>query len=44
MDFMKLIESLDEALYSVMSWLLFYPLTLWRTIVQPLNMMAYADQ
>ena len=44
MDFMKLIESLDEALYSVMCWLVFYPLTLWRTIVRPLDMMAYADR
>jgi len=44
MDFMKLIESLDEALYSVMSWLVFYPLTLWRTILRPLHMMDYADR
>lgn len=44
MDFMKLIESLDEALYSVMGWLVFYPLTLWRTIVRPLQMMAYSDR
>lgn len=44
MDFMKIIESLDEALYSVMSWLIFYPMTLWRTIVQPQRMMDYADR
>jgi hypothetical protein len=44
MDFMKIIESLDEALYTVMGWLVFYPLTLWRTLVGPLRMMAYADR
>lgn len=44
MDFMKIIESLDEALYTVMGWLIFYPLTLWRALVRPLHMMAYADR
>lgn len=44
MDFMKIIESLDEALYTVMGWLIFYPLTLWRALVRPLRMMAYADR
>ncbi len=41
---MKIIESLDEALYTVMGWLIFYPLTLWRALVRPLRMMAYADR
>ena len=40
MDFMKIIESLDEALYTVMGWLVFYPLTLWRALVRPLAMMV----
>lgn len=44
MDFMKIIESLDEALYTVMGWLVFYPLTLWRALVHPLAMMAYAER
>ena len=44
MDFMKIIESLDEALYTVMGWLVFYPLTLWRALVRPLATMAYADR
>ncbi|MBJ7445671.1 MAG: hypothetical protein JHD32_15465 [Sphingobium sp.] len=43
MDFMKWINSLDELLYEVMSWLLFFPLTLWRSIVHPFAMMDYAD-
>ena len=41
MDFMKIIESLDEALYTVMCWLIFYPMTLWRAVARPLDMMAY---
>lgn len=40
---MKWINSLDELLYEVMSWLLFFPLTLWRSIVHPFAMMDYAD-
>lgn len=44
MDFMKIIQSLDEALYTVMSWLVFYPVTLWRTLICPQRMMDYADR
>jgi hypothetical protein len=43
MDFLKIIQSLDELLYEIMSWLIFYPVTLWRTLVHPLKMMDYAD-
>ena len=43
MDLMKWLSSLDELLYEVMSWLIFYPVTIWRTIRHPLQMMAYAD-
>jgi hypothetical protein len=39
MDFMKWLNSLDELLYEVMSWLLFFPLTLWRAIVRPIGIM-----
>lgn len=44
MDFMKWLNSLDELLYEVMGWLVFFPLTLWRTLIGPLRMMAYADE
>lgn len=44
MDFMKWLNSLDELLFEVMSWLVFFPLTLWRTLVRPMAMMAYADE
>jgi hypothetical protein len=44
MDLMKWLSSLDELLYEVMSWLVFFPVTLWRTLTRPLGMMDYADQ
>jgi len=43
MDFFKLIQSLDEFLFEVVSWLLFYPVTLWRVIKSPLKIMAAAE-
>ncbi|HEY0629413.1 MAG TPA: hypothetical protein VGD23_08800 [Sphingomicrobium sp.] len=44
MDFFKFIKSLDELLYEVMSWLLFYPLTLWRIIRSPVRTMQDAER
>jgi hypothetical protein len=44
MDFFKFIKSLDELLYEVMSWLLFYPLTLWRMIRSPIRTMLEAER
>lgn len=43
MDFMKLLKSLEELLYELVSWLVFYPFTMWRSVVRPLSMMRYAD-
>lgn len=40
MDFMKWLNSLDELLYEVMSWLLFFPLTLIRSVFRPMGIMA----
>ena len=40
---MKWLNSLDELLYEVMSWLIFFPLTLWRATVQPLATMAQIE-
>jgi len=42
MNFMTLLQSLDDLLYEVMSWAVFFPITLWRTITGPLGMMEYA--
>ncbi|QSB45623.1 hypothetical protein EB810_04770 [Altererythrobacter sp. FM1] len=43
MDFMKLLQSLEQALFEVISWLVFYPITLWQAIRHPFAMMEYAD-
>ena len=43
MDFMRLLQSLEELLYELVSWLVFYPVTLWRTLTHPRQMMRYAD-
>lgn len=42
MNFVQLLRSLDELLYELMSWVLFYPVTLWRTIRRPIATMIYA--
>lgn len=43
MNFMAIIKSLDDLLYEVLSWLIFYPITLWRALTRPLKMMDYSD-
>ncbi len=43
MDFIGIIRSLEELLYELMSWLIFYPRTLWRTITSPDAVTAYSD-
>lgn len=44
MHFMGLLKSLDELLYEVMSWVVFFPVTLWRVLRRPLVMMNYSDR
>jgi hypothetical protein len=43
MDFIGIIRSLEELLYEVMSWLIFYPRTLWKTLRDPGGVAAYSD-
>jgi hypothetical protein len=43
MDFMKILKSLEELLFEVVTWLIFYPLTMWRSTVTPLRMMRYSE-
>ena len=43
MNFMQWLRSLDDLLYEVMAWLVFFPVTLWRTVSRPLTMMNYAN-
>jgi hypothetical protein len=42
MIFFHILKSLDELLYELMTWLVFYPVTLWRSFRHPLRMMEYA--
>lgn len=44
MDVLKILRSVEELLYEVMSWLIFYPRTLWLTLTRPLRTMRYSDQ
>jgi hypothetical protein len=44
MHFAQLLKSLDELLYEIMSWLVFYPATLWRVLRHPVRMMDYSDR
>ncbi|ADG08692.1 hypothetical protein [Caulobacter segnis] len=42
MDFMKMLRSLEELLYEVMTWLVFYPRTFLLTLFQPLRTLEYS--
>jgi nitrate reductase NapE component len=42
MLFLHILKSLDELLYELMTWLFFYPVTLWRAVRHPLRTMGYA--
>lgn len=42
MNFMQWLNSLDELLYEVVSWIIFFPLTLWKIMRHPFTMMDYA--
>jgi hypothetical protein len=44
MDFMKLLQSLDDFLYEVVGWIIFYPITLIRSILNPIEMLRYSDR
>ena len=41
MDLIKILRSLEEFLYEAITWLLFYPRTLWRIVVRPLATCQY---
>ena len=44
MDFLKIVRSIEELLYEAMTWLLFYPQTLWRCLRNPDWIIAYTDK
>lgn len=43
MNFVQWLNSLDELLYELMSWLVFFPVTLWKIMRHPLATMQYAE-
>lgn len=44
MNFVQWLSSLDELLFELMSWLVFFPVTLWKTLTRPLATMRYAEE
>lgn len=40
---MKLLRSFEEFIFEAVSWLVFYPVTVWRIVARPLTTMAYSD-
>ncbi|HSP90946.1 MAG TPA: hypothetical protein VLN08_08565 [Vicinamibacterales bacterium] len=43
MDFLRIIRSVEELLYEVITWIIFYPRTMWRVVVHPSVTMGYSD-
>ena len=43
MDLMRLLRSLEEFTFEAVTWLVFYPLMVWRILTRPLATMAYSD-
>ena len=44
MDLLKILRSFEEFLFEAVSWLVFYPLTLWWILRGPLAAMDYSDR
>ena len=44
MNFVQWLNSLDELLYELVGWLVFFPVTLWRIVRHPLATMRYAEE
>ena len=43
MDLLKILRSFEEFIFEATTWLVLYPLTLWRIMRDPLGAMAYSD-
>jgi hypothetical protein len=41
--FFGLLRSIEEFLYEIMTWLVFYPRTLWQAIRHPRDLLRYSD-
>lgn len=44
MDFLKILRSFEDFVFEAASWLIFFPLTLYRIVRRPLATMAYSDR
>jgi hypothetical protein len=44
MDFMRVLQSLEEFLYEVMSWIVFYPRAILRTLRHPVAVAVYTKE
>lgn len=44
MEFMKILRSFEEFLFEALTWLIFYPRTMWRIVRSPLTMMAMSER
>ena len=42
MDFMKILKSLEAFVFEVITWLVFYPITFWKVLRHPMQMMGHA--
>lgn len=40
MNFVQWLNSLDELLYELVGWLVFFPVTLWRILLHPLAVLS----
>jgi hypothetical protein len=43
LDFLKLLRSFEDFIFEAVTWLVFYPLTVWKIVARPLTTMAYSD-
>ena len=41
MDFLGAMKAIEQFAYELMSWVLFFPLTIYRVIINPVRMMDY---
>lgn len=44
MNILQIIQTLEELLYETITWLIFYPRTLWRCVTRPEALMAYTSE
>jgi hypothetical protein len=44
MSFVQLLRSIEDLIYEIMTWLVYYPRTLWRVIRHPVAMIDYSEQ